>query len=147
VSDKGEILKQPYSGKLRGARFAFAGMNFMVDPADLPVTEGQCVDILNCDVDYKNNISRRPGYTQVLAGDFTNAWSNNDYTYCVTSGTLCYVVFSPQPAVFAITGVPELHGNVEFKQVNDVVAFSDGITMGILDGLGATIINKPVFQL
>lgn len=146
--DKGKILRDIQSNKLRGARFAFAGMNFMIDPADLPIEEGQCVDICNCDIDYKNNVSRRPGFQRIFIGNVQNAWANSDYVYCTIGNTLSYLIITGTTSqAYAIPGVPALYGIVEFKQVNNVVVFSDGLTMGILQGAEATIIPASVFDL
>ena len=147
--DTGEILVTK-KGELYGARFAFAGMNFMVDPADLPVEEGQCVDICNCDVDYKNNVSRRNGYTRVTSGTYLkNGWSNDTYTYVVANGVICSVEFPVDniASISAIPGIPVTTGNVEFKQVNDVVTFSDGVIAGILEGRVATLFTNQYFDL
>lgn len=153
AKEKGEIIKNKYNGSLEGARFTFAGMNFMVDPADLSIEDGQMVDICNCDVDIKNNVSRRDGYTNILQGaNVHSVWSNNTYIYLVYNGILCSAAVQmnltpPQVNLTSIVGVPNMNNPTEFKQVNDVVVFSDGTTMGVLEGLTATIISKSYFEL
>lgn len=138
-----------YKNNLTGAAFAFAGMNFMIDPADLPIESGQCVDICNCDIDYKNNVSRRNGFTSVYSGNVANGWANDNHIFCTLGGTLCYatVGISNALSLFPIIGVPTLQGIVEFKQVNDVVFFSDGITAGLIDGVSATVFETSYFAL
>ena len=88
MADTGKISRD-WKYELTGATFAFAGMNFMVDPADLPIDSGQCVDICNCDIDYKNNASRRKGFYRVASGNFANVWSNGTYMYCTKDNALC----------------------------------------------------------
>jgi hypothetical protein len=127
-------------GNLTGASFAFAGMNFMVDPADLPIESGMCVDICNCDIDSFQNVSRRNGSTLVVAGNITSAWANELYSYCVRGNRLCSF---DGIAVTQISNSPVVASVVEFKQVNDVVAFSDGTTVGVLNGDAVTVFAAP----
>jgi hypothetical protein len=134
----GKIITD-YRDNLKGAKFAFAGMNFMIDPADLPIESGQCVDICNCDIDNQSNVSRRTGSTLVTAGSISNAWSNNEMTYCTVANRLSSINMSTGQ-ITTIGGVQALQNTVEFKQVNDVVVFSDSVIIGVLEGTVATII-------
>jgi hypothetical protein len=84
---KGDITKDRF-GELQGARFNFAGMNFLTDQADITLESGQCVDLCNVDVDYAYNVSRRPGCTQVIPDHVTSLWEGDDNTYCVSDGLL-----------------------------------------------------------
>jgi len=129
MSVKGEILRDN-NGNLSGARFAFAGMNFMVDPADIDLASGQCVDICNGDVDYAANVSRRSGSVLHLGGNITSAWANSDAIYCVENGKLCRVI---DDAITPFANSPTMLDLVEFKQVNNVVVYSDGVTIGLID--------------
>ena len=129
MSTKGTI-KIGATGKLEGATFAFAGMNFMVDPADLPIEGGQCVDICNCDVDYQANVSRRDGYQRLVAGNITTSWANATTMYCVYLGKICT---TDGTYTTPFVGCPDMLPHVEFKQVNDIVVFSDGVTIGLIE--------------
>jgi len=131
MNSLGEI-KNDGHGNLRGARFAFAGMNYMVDPADMTVESGQCVDICNCDIDSFNNISRRDGYQLVASGTITSAWANSNNIYCVQSSRLYTQI---NGTLIPISNSPIVLAQVEFKQVNNIVVFSDGLVIGCLDGV------------
>lgn len=145
ISEKGDIIEDRF-GNLKGARFSFAGMNFMVDPADLPIEQGQCADICNCDVDNKDNVSRRDGFTQILSDNIDNAWSDGTETYCTINGRLTQLVYDNGTfAKLTISGVPILHNKVEFKKVNNIVVFSDGLSIGTLDNGQVQLFDKSYF--
>ena len=129
-ASKGKILLD-YKENLQGARYAFAGMNFMADPADLPIEEGQCPDIVNCDVDIAYNVSRRQGFAQVINTPVHSCWSNNEYTYCVHNDKIS--IFNGSNIV-PISTSPTIVGEVvEFKQCNNVIVYSDNTNIGIID--------------
>ena len=125
----------------------FKGMNNIGDPAKLPA--GFCTDICNMDVADDESLSQRDGYTTILQNaGLANAWSNDTYTYATVGGVLCTLTISgDNVTVAAINGVPAMQPVVEFTQVNDVVAFSDGLVAGILDGTTATLFGTPVLNL
>lgn len=126
---EGKILKDS-KGRLQGARFVFGGMNFMTDPADLTVESGQCVDLCNVDVDDKANVSRRSGFVRTASGNITSAWANSNKIYCVMNNLICTVSGS---IITPMVNSPIMLDKVEFKQVNNVVAYSDGVTIGIIE--------------
>ncbi len=122
-------------------RFSFAGMNTLADPASFDPKKGQCVDICNCDLDDEHNAIRRDGFSLVVAGDITSAWTSKDgVTYCVYSGHLCTFDGS---AVTVLDDDLTVLPNCEFEQVNDVVVFSDNVKIGIIEGNSATLISHP----
>ena len=129
MSNKGKI-KLDYRDNLQGASFAFNGMNFMVDPADLPIEDGQCVDICNCDIDSFANVSRRDGYTRITSGDIGSAWANQNGIYCAYNNQVCKI---EGVNIIPFTNSPTVRTPLEFKQVNDVVIYSDGLVMGMID--------------
>jgi len=138
ASDKGSITLD-YRGNLIGAQYAFAGMSFLIDPADIPIESGLCADICNCDIDYSYNVDRRNGSSLIVSGNITSAWSNNDYAYCVKDTFLS--TFNGT-TITQIDTTP-LGADVEFKQVNDVVVFSDNTLIGVIsNGTTVTYINK-----
>ena len=129
-----------YRDELKGAIFAFAGMNFMVDPADLPIEGGQCVDIKNCDVDSFANVSRRKGYTRYIAGNITTSWANTSKIFCVKANRICRVINN---VVTEYSNSPTVLSAVEFKQVNDIVVFSDGLVIGCIVGDTLSVFSAP----
>jgi hypothetical protein len=148
MADKGAV-KTTKAGVLYGATLAFAGMNFMADPASLTIESGMCTDIKDCDVDNYNNVSRRNGFKKIAYGDIANAWSNGDNVFCTLNGYVSYMDFVDATTVEIITfnDTPVLLGNVVFKQVNDIVYFTDGHVAGIIDALNMTIFADSYFNL
>lgn len=140
MSNKGQV-KVDYRDNLIGASFAFAGMNFMVDPADLPIEGGQCVDICNCDIDYVANVSRRNGFEKYIDGNITSSWANSEFIYVVKDGLIGRIVDNN---IVYFTNSPSMLPLVEFKQVNNIVVYSDGVTIGIIDGDTLFVFSKTV---
>ena len=137
---EGKVL-ETRSGVLQGAKFVFAGMNFMVDPADLTLESGQCVDICNCDVDHNANVSRRDGFTKYLGSNVTSAWANTTTIYCVVGGAICRVI---DDIITPFSNSPIMLDKVEFKQVNNVVVYSDGVTIGLIEGNTLFVFSNTV---
>lgn len=144
--EKGKINVNRY-GELEGAQYAFAGMNFFIDPADLDIESGQCHDICNCDIDYMFNVSRRKGYTQLLTFEISNLWSNGVQTFARDhNGNLVAVDFDvPELVTLLVAAAPiAVTTNLEFKQVNNIVVFSDGVIMGSIDtNYTVTVLEAP----
>lgn len=132
-------VKFDRSGRLDSARFSFGGMNFLVDPADIDIESGVCTDIKNCDVDYKQNAQRRKGYTRKLAVNATCSWANGTYAYNVVGGELYSFNGTTNTK---LTSSPTGLGKCEFKQVNNIVVFSDGTQIGTINGTTCTMITR-----
>ena len=121
-------------GVLHGAVFGFAGMTDLIDATSIPVDSGQCVDIVNCDLDDEHNASRRAGYTKVSATVATSFSGQ----YCVSGGYLCSfdgATVTPLTTAFSVLAT------CEFKAVNDVTVFSDNEKIGIINGATVTRID------
>ena len=114
-------------------RFTFAGMNNIADPANFDMEKGQCVDICNCDLDDKHSMSRRSGFRLVTPGHVTSCWTSplSGVTYCVHGTHLC--TFNGT-TVSVLTSEFTVLSDCNFEQVNNVVVFSDGQKIGIIDG-------------
>ena len=126
--------------------FRFAGMNTLTLPTAIDVFNGkskeygQCVDIVNCDVDDEDNATRREGSTLIVPSVATSGWGNGDKGYCIVAGRLN----SFDGAVLTILDANLVVGaDCEFAAVNDVVVFSDGTIIGIIDGATVVRIDRP----
>jgi hypothetical protein len=128
--------------------FTFGGMDNVSDPASVgqpdpssrTKTYDACTDIVNCDVESAGDLSRREGGTVITAGDVTSAWGNGADTYCVVNGLLYHL----EGDLLAVVGnSPSLGDEVEFEQVNDVIAFSDNSTIGYIKDNVPYVVNSP----
>ena len=129
--------------------FAFGGLDNISDPASVGVPDAsmwvqdqaytQCVDLKDVDVDNDLNAARREGSTLVTSAGITSSWSNGALAYCVASGLL--FTFNGTD-LSLMDNSPSLLPVVEFCQVNDIVVFSDGTTIGCIDGGVITVINS-----
>lgn len=133
--------------------FTFGGMDNTHDPASVGAPNRSlilqdraytgCTDIVNCDVDDHDNLSRRDGYSLLAAGNVTSAWGGAD-AYCVVDGLLHRLA----PGILAPIGnSPTFHGRVDFAQVNDIVAFSDDYTIGYLKDSVPFVVNSPAQEV
>lgn len=130
------------------ATIKFKGINNTADPVSLK--PGECIDITDAYFDNAKALTRRDGYTSIASGNYANGWSNGTFTYCTVGTALCYLVFNDSLGIVvpvAVYGVGAILGALEFKQVNNVVAFSDGNIAGILDGYTAFLFDKPTFNI
>lgn len=116
---------------LQSAKFAFGGMNFLIDPADIDLADGVCTDICNCDVDYKQNASRRSGYTQVASGNITASWSNGKKAYVILDGAICLF---DRISIIPLASSPVMANTADFVEVNNVVVCSDNNSIVCIDG-------------
>jgi hypothetical protein len=125
--------------------FAFGGMDNVSDAAGVGVPEAtsrnpvysQCVDIVNCTVDNDLRAVSRDGSSLITAANVTSGWSNGTESFCVTN--LLLHTFDGAN-LNPIGNSPAMLAAVEFCQVNDVTAFSDVNTIGVLqDGIPYTI--------
>lgn len=119
-------------GELEGVRFAFGGMNLFIDPVDLEVESGMAVDLMNLNVDYAQNTFRRDGYRRVLDLPVSSAWSIEEHAYFVSNGKLFRYNGDATHELSGNRSI-SLRGRTEFKQVNEIVMFSDGYTIGYID--------------
>ncbi len=125
--------------------FRFAGMNTTAKPAAIDCFNpksrqyGQCVDIVNCDLDEEHIATRRRGSLRVAEGDVTATWSDGIKAYCVTGGRLCS--FDGTVLTVLSTTVSVL-AECEFAAVNDVVVFSDTVVCGVIEGAVVTRIDN-----
>lgn len=126
-------IQHDWKGGLTGCQYTFAGINNIIDPSNLDVESGEVVDAVNVDFDNTNSVNRRFGYSRVLIGDYHSAWENDTKTlaYMVSGGYIYEFDGTNSMAVMPVT--PGLR--MEFVQVNDVVAYSNGIDFGILGGV------------
>jgi len=138
MADKGKILLD-YTGKLLGAKLAFNGMSALNDAANIPIDGPLCYDILNCDIDNRGNISRRDGLTLITNAVITSVWSNGTYVYCVSGGKIC--TYNNATTITPLVNSPTVNVVTEFKQVNNVVVYSDGTNVGIIEGTTLTAIT------
>jgi hypothetical protein len=128
--------------------FAFGGMDNVSDPATVGKPDmvrvrdryTRCVDIVNCDIDDDAAASRRDGRALATAGNVTSAWSNGTETFCVMNRLLhTFDGANLTPVGNSPAVLPE----VEFCQVNDVVAFSDLDTIGLIEDGVPYVITAP----
>jgi len=138
MADKGSVTLD-YRGNLLGAQFAFAGMSFLIDPADIDISTGLCADIVNCSIDYSYNVDRRSGSVRVASGNVTTAWANDTYIYCIKDNRLNTFNGTTFTQISNIV----LANHVEFKQVNNIVVFSDNSVIGYIDGTTVVQLDHP----
>jgi hypothetical protein len=125
--------------------YRFTGINNVEDPVGVDNTEA--VSIVNADPDYEGNLSLRPGQLTVLAGSYHSGWSNpyNPREGYFINGTLLNRLNlngSITPVRFdMIPNIP-----VAFCQVNDVVAYSNGLLFGVIENGVDTVPFFPVDQ-
>lgn len=127
--------------------FKFAGMNTLADPASIDTLNpksaqyGQCVDLVNLDLDDEHNATTRDGCTLAFTGAVTSCWTSAaGVTYCVYGGYLCtFDGTNVTPLTTAFT----VQAACEFEQLNDVVVFSDNAKIGIISGSTVTRIDTP----
>lgn len=139
----------------------FTGINNISDPTTLKL--GQCVDIVNCDVD-SGTLVRRSGYTQLKTADtvinnitipgvaitgVTSGWSNGIAAYCVKGEKICsfdgeevtellgttQISINPDTGEITTTNLttPDVLTNTEFVQVNNIIVYSDGVVIGTIE--------------
>ena len=132
--------------------FTFGGMDNVSDPVSVGApddsaystrskhTYKQCVDLVNCDVDNDLNALRREGSALVAAGNVTSSWSNGVDTFCVMERQIYRMV---DDALYLMGNSPNLNSPVEFCQVNDIVLFSDNLTIGYIKDTVPYILSAP----
>lgn len=108
---------------------SFRGLNNVTDPLRLGLSWLAQAD--NVDITNTGAIKKRAGYSKVLAGAMTGAYSTLDASrmYVVDGGTL-KALTGPTAAVplLAVVNSALMH----FTEVNDQVFFSNGIDSGII---------------
>jgi hypothetical protein len=126
-------IKRDLQGKLIGAQYIFGGMNNIIDPTCLEIETGKVIDGVNVDFDNLNATSLRRGYTKVYNGSFHSGWNNNEKTtvYMVSNGWI--FEFDGKAAPYAIVQLSN-NNRCEFCQVNDTVAYSNGMDFGLIGG-------------
>ena len=126
------IQRDP-QGNLKGCQYTFSGMNTIIDPSNLDVSTGRVVDGINVDFDNTNSVNIRRGYVLDYSGSFHSGWSTDDKStaYMVSSGWI--YEFDGLGAPYAIIQLSN-NNKVEFCQVNDVVAYSNGVDFGVIGG-------------
>jgi len=131
---KGQIVTDRV-GALQAAQYSFAGMNFLTDPADITIESGQCVNLQNCDVDYAYNASRRNGSTQVYNQPVHALWEGDSATYCVVDSILSRFDWDNNEPIYILDedlAPITVEDTIEFKQVNDIVFYTDGTKCGVI---------------
>ena len=131
-------VKKDDSGILRGAVFGCAGINILSDPTSIAVESGQCVAIVNCDIDDEHNATRREGSIKVGTAIIAAAKTIRGVVYCVSGGYLC--TFNGTAATPLTTDFTVLD-TCEFEDVNAAVVFSDTAKIGIIEGSVVTRID------
>lgn len=125
-------INTDYRGKLLGASYMFAGLNNIIDPYNLPLDKGWLPKANNVDIDNTNSISRRSGYVSRLTTTAAHSgWSNGKIAYYVDGAYLKSFDGASVKTIDIIT--PNL--KMYFKQVNNVIAYSNGIESGIIGDL------------
>lgn len=124
-------FKKDSQGKIERATFNFAGMNNIIDPADIDISKGEVIDGLNVDFNTMNNVSVRDGYSQVTSGTFYHSgWNNITRTRAYfVSNSIIYEWDGVNPPIALLT--LSNNNQVEFCQVNNAVAYSNGVDFGI----------------
>jgi hypothetical protein len=130
--------------------FTFGGENTVSDSTSVGTPEAsaktqgkaytQCVAMVNCDVDNNLNAIRREGYTNVVAGNVTSAWSNGTDTFVVMNRLLHTF---DGANINLIGNSPAVLPTVEFCQVNNITAFSDDDTIGLIEDGIPYLITTP----
>jgi hypothetical protein len=127
-------VQRDWQGKLTGCQYVFNGINNIIDPLNLNIDEGDVVDGINVVFDNTKSVARRTGYATVYSGDYHSGWSNDNKTLAyMVSGTNVYEYDGTSAPYIVYTGLTSTN-RMEFCQVNDVVAFSNGVDFGIIGG-------------
>ena len=127
-------VQRDWQNKLTGCQYVFAGMNNIIDPTNLDLETGKVVDGINVDFDNTNSANTRTGYTRRFAGTFHSGWNNDTKTlaYMVKDGWI--YEFDGTAAPYALIPVTT-NDRMEFCQVNDVIAYSNGTDFGVIGGV------------
>ena len=130
--------------------FLLGGMDNVSDPVSVGTPDDsartqskaytRCVDIVNCDVDDDLNLTRREGFTLAVAGNITSSWSNGVEAFCVINRQIYRYV---DDLLVLLGNSPDLNSPVEFCQVNDIVVFSDNLTIGYIKDSIPYILSSP----
>ena len=124
-------IKRDWQDKLTGCSYMFSGLNNVVDPYNIPVDKGQVSKALNVDIDNTNSISRRYGYSSVIASTTAHSgWSNGAIALYVDGGYLKSFNGSSSTTIDVVTQTARMW----YVQVNDVVLYSNGLEHGIIGG-------------
>lgn len=128
-------ISTDYRGTLQGATYMFAGLNNIIDPYNLPLDKGWLPKADNVDIDNTNSISRREGYVSRLTTTASHSgWSDGKLAYFIDDVYLKSFDGSTTKVIDIVT--PNL--KMYFKQVNNVIAYSNGIESGIIGDLSNT---------
>lgn len=101
---------------------------------DRPVERFEHTDLAvgtNIDIDNSGSISRRPGYTQVLAGAFHSVWSDNSQCLLVNGGQL-----KRADASYNLTTLKTLAGatsRISYSKINSRIYFASETDTGIIE--------------
>lgn len=127
-------VQRDWQNKLTGCQYIFSGMNNIIDPTNLDLEAGKVVDGINVDFDNTNSANTRSGYTRKYTGTFHSGWGNDtkSLAYMVKDGWI--YEFDGTQAPYALIQVSN-NDRMEFCQVNDVVAYSNGTDFGIIGGV------------
>ncbi len=143
-------VQRDYKGTLTGCAYAFGGINNIIDPSNIDIDQGKVVDAINIDFDNTNSASRRYGYSRFyapLTGYFHSGWSNDAKTvaYMVKDEWIYELDIDDTLPLAIIEVTPNLR--MEFVQVNDVIAYSNGVDFGIIGGSSSqTRTYSPEFK-
>lgn len=131
MSNIAEIIVSQ-NGTLSGATYAFAGINNVLDPYNLPIEKGQLVSASNLDIDNTNSISTRRGYSSIVAkSGIHSGWDNGNRSFYVDGEYLKEFVSSTDIRVIDIVTVGL---RMYYTAVNDVILYSNGIEHGFIGG-------------
>jgi hypothetical protein len=126
-------IKRDNQNRLIGAQYIFGGMNNIIDPTCLELETGKVIDGVNVDFDNLDAASLRRGYTIVYSGSFHSGWNNNEKTTIYMVSNSWIYEFDGEGAPYAIIQLSN-NNRCEFCQVNNVVAYSNGVDFGIIGG-------------
>jgi hypothetical protein len=129
----------------------FGGVNNRLDPAVLGRIENprdpvltELVEAVNVDLGDRMEAVVRPGYLRKVSGAPHSGWATADGSraYCVEAGVLKQFLGT------SVTTLLPLSTNdpCVFEEVNNVIVFTNGTDIGLVDAAGAYLFTTPSGQ-
>lgn len=126
----------------------FAGVNNVQDAAVLGRFADPRVPVLtelteaqNVDLGDRLEVVMREGYARTYTGTPHSGWSTKDHTraYVVEAGVLKQFFGSTTSALLTLSN----NDPAAFAEVNNIVVFSNGTDIGVIDSAGASLFAAP----
>lgn len=107
----------------------FSGLRNDVDPERFDVSDLAAAS--NVDIDKSGRLSRRPGYTSVLAGAYHSMWSDDVTCLVVSGGAL--LKLSASYATTTLRTLADANSRMWYSKINDRIYFSNGTDTGVIE--------------